>query len=495
MSTDPKLFQPAAPAPSPATKPATPAREPAAKATTATHPRRPWRDNIEAVTMAIIMAVMLKYFIVEAYKIPTGSMQPTLMGNEETGIYDRIIVDKLSFHFRDPERFEVVVFKYPLDRSKNFIKRVCGMPDEELRIENGDLWTRKKPDEPWKILRRPPPIQREVWKRLDPDDARYATWRVDGPRWTSHTRAAVEARGDGSARIPNDGASVVDNYRDGYPGKMGSAIIRRQAGGHPVGDLRVEGKVKPLAGCKLVTIELREGNRRYKLELPGPAAGDDAKPAIRTEGLPSSSDWKLPTSVDAPRAWKLSAGKSISFGAQNMDDMLELDVDGDKLLELEIPSAADQASSITLRQDGDGADFTDLETYRDIYYTNEHGTTQFKIPPGSYVMLGDNTQDSSDSREWLFGKYRIGDQVIRGNWRRNDAQAPNPWEVTGDPEGTRVFFRDEWGELHTFFQKPNMIPEFEPAPFVPRNLIVGRAVIVFWPLVPSMNVWRLKWVH
>ena len=43
----------------------------------AEHHRRPWRDNIEAVVMAIIMAVMLKYFIVEAYQIPTGSMQPT----------------------------------------------------------------------------------------------------------------------------------------------------------------------------------------------------------------------------------------------------------------------------------------------------------------------------------------------------------------------------------------------------------------------------------
>jgi signal peptidase I len=494
MSTDPKLSPAPPAAPSPATKPAV-TIEPRSRAKPAAHPRRPWRDNIEAVTMAIIMAVMLKYFIVEAYKIPTGSMQPTLMGNEDTGIYDRIIVDKLSFHFRDPDRFEVVVFKYPLDRSKNFIKRVCGMPGEELKIENGDLWTRKSEQEPWKILRRPAPIQREVWKRLDPDEVRYASWHVEGPRWTSRSRALVEARGDGYARIPNDGGSVMDSYRDGYPGTMGRAIQRRAPAVHPVGDVRVEGNVRALPGCKLVTIELREGERRYKLELPGPAASDAAKPVIRVEGLPTPSEPKLESSVEAPRAWKLAAGKSISFGAQNMDDMLELDVDGDKLLELEIPPALDQASTITLRQDGEGADFTDLETYRDIYYTSDRGTTLFKIPPGSYVMLGDNTQDSSDSREWLFGKYHVGDQVIRGNWRSNDPQAPNPFIDSADPEGRRVFFRDEWGELHTFFQKPNVVPEFEQAPFVPRNLIVGRAVIVFWPLVPSMNVWRVKWVH
>jgi signal peptidase I len=465
-------------------------------------PRRPWRDNIEAVTMAIVMAVMLKYFIVEAYKIPTGSMQPTLMGNDETGIFDRIIVDKLSFHFRDPERFEVVVFKYPLDRSKNFIKRLCGMPGEWMKIENGDLWTRKGDADEWKILRRPPGVQREVWKRIDPEDGRYSNWKTTSARWTSHSRDAVEARGDGTARIPNDEGSIVDNYSDGYPGKLGRMISGRHPGGHPgghpVGDLRVEGKVEALAGCRLVTVELREGSRRYKLEIPGPAASDDAKPAIRTEGLPTSREWTLPTSTVAERAWKLPAKKSIRFAAQNMDDMLELDLDGDKTLELEIPAAADQKSSITLKQEGEGADFSDLETFRDIYYTNEAKVTQFKIPDDCYVMLGDNTQDSSDSREWQFGKYRVGDEVIRGNWRPIDAMSPNPAEVTGEPEGTRIFFRDEWGELHTFFPKPGTVPELEAAPFVRRNLIVGRAVIVFWPLwpfVPAINMSRLKWVH
>src|SRR6185295_15762513 len=165
--------------------------------------RRPWRDNIEAIVMAIVMAVMLKYFIVEAYQIPTGSMQPTLMGSDEAGIKDRIIVDKFSFHFRDPERFEVVVFKYPLDRSKNFIKRICGMPDEQLKISYGDLWTRTDPNQEWKVLRRPRAVQREVWKRLDRDDARFERWKPDGDArtWTIDGRSSVLARGDGSVRL------------------------------------------------------------------------------------------------------------------------------------------------------------------------------------------------------------------------------------------------------------------------------------------------------
>ena len=82
--------------------------------------RRVWRDNLEAFTMALVVAVMLKYFVVEAYRIPSGSMQPTLMGWNDGrggGLFDRVLVDKLSYHQRDPERFEVVVFQFPLDRS------------------------------------------------------------------------------------------------------------------------------------------------------------------------------------------------------------------------------------------------------------------------------------------------------------------------------------------------------------------------------------------
>ena len=65
--------------------------------------------------MAIAMALFLKHFVIEAYKIPSGSMQPTLIGDEDADIKDRILVDKLSYAFRDPRRWEVAVFRYPLD--------------------------------------------------------------------------------------------------------------------------------------------------------------------------------------------------------------------------------------------------------------------------------------------------------------------------------------------------------------------------------------------
>src|SRR5262245_25286422 len=97
--------------------------------------RHRWRENIEALVMAIVVALLFKYFVLEISKIPSGSMQPTLMGNPETGVFDRTLVDKLAYQFRDPRRFEIVVFKHPLERSRIMVKRLVGMPGEELKIE------------------------------------------------------------------------------------------------------------------------------------------------------------------------------------------------------------------------------------------------------------------------------------------------------------------------------------------------------------------------
>jgi signal peptidase I len=459
-------------------------------------PRRPWRDNIEAIVMAIIMAVMLKYFVVEAYQIPTGSMQPTLMGNDETGIKDRIIVDKLSFHFRDPERFEVVVFRYPLDRSKNFIKRICGMPSEQLKIERGDLWTRKNASDAWQVLRRPVPIQREVWKRIHTQDARYQAWRPDpeAKGWTLHGRDGLSARGPGSVRLPSDGGSVVDAYRDGYPGGMGEAIARSRAahGSNPIGDLRLVGEVRALPGCDWVELLLREGNRRYRFVLPGPTAKAEERPRIVAEGLPDSARGEGVVTL-AAEAFRLTAGRSTDFAVQNMDDLLTLELDGRVIAEMEIPSAQDQASNFGIRVEGEGADFSELEVYRDIFYTEDGTKSDFDIPADSYVMFGDNTQDSSDSRFWSLVSYDLGKEG--GRVRGNHFPPQNPVMVPGGEEGVRVFLRDEWGNLRDFPLPTDQVPQYEFAPFVRRDMIVGRAVAVFWPISFALRVWRLQWIH
>jgi len=463
-----------------------------------------WRDNIEAITMAVIMAVMLKYFIVEAYKIPTGSMQPTLMGNDETGIKDRILVDKLSYHFREPERWEVTVFKYPLDLSKNFIKRMCGVGPEDLKIENGDLWTRpfsngEESGEPWTILRRPLPVQREIWKALFPGQDGLPGWKaLGGARSWGVEGSTVVARGDGSLRYPPSG-SVMDDYRHGYPLTVRKAIrTNHLSSQRPVGDLRVAGRVEALAGCESVKIELREGSRRYMFTLPGPAAQEGTSLRIEAEELVTSFGSPLAQAREAlgEGGWRLEAGDAIEFSLQNMDDLLTLEIEGLEDLELEIPAATDQSSAIFLHVEGEGADFEDLMVYRDIHYVGDSmKRDRWSIPEDQYVMLGDNTQDSSDAREWTLNRiqYPAGTGPIhRGNHRGNNE---NPRVVPGMPGGAMEWFRDEFGELHNWRAAESDRLSPVDVSFVPRELITGRAVVVFWPFKPSFKLWRLQWIH
>jgi len=459
--------------------------------------RSPWRDNIEAFAVAVIMAVVLKYFVLEAYKIPTGSMQPTLMGNEETGIFDRVLVDKLSFKFRDPERFEVATFKYPLDRAKNFIKRILGMPGEQLWIAHGDVWTRQSEREPWRALRRPRPVQLETWKPLD------LSREGDSPSWTGESRASsawdfgprtLTARGDGRARFAGRAGSIMDNYTDGYArGLQGKIAARGASGQNPVGDLRVEGSVRADADCKSIAVELFEGSRRYRIEIPGPAAAADATPTISAADLGPQPDARI-AREGRGKPYRLPAGKAVEFGAQNLDDELSLDIEGDVVLALEIELASDQHSSAWITNQGGSAEFSELQVYRDIYYTEGRGESKYVIPPGNYFMMGDNTQDSSDSREWsMYVMEATIDgmkQELRGNNRYRENPVQQPSEL-----GSTTWFRDQWGELFVLPTQDCRALPAENSPLVPRELMTGRALLVFWPFSWEHRVARLKWIH
>ncbi|MCP3940845.1 MAG: signal peptidase I [Desulfobacteraceae bacterium] len=110
-----------------------------------------WRENIEAIVIAIIIAMFIRTFIVQAFKIPSGSMLETLQ------IGDQILVNKFIYgvkipftngktliHVKDPQRGDIVVFKYPDDPSKDFIKRVIGVGGDTLEIINKRLYVNDK---------------------------------------------------------------------------------------------------------------------------------------------------------------------------------------------------------------------------------------------------------------------------------------------------------------------------------------------------------------
>jgi signal peptidase I len=460
-----------------------------------TKPPHKWRENIEALLMAIVVALLFKYFVLEISKIPSGSMQPTLMGHPETATFDRTVVDKLTYRYRDPERFEIVVFKHPLEQSRIMVKRLVGMPGEELKIENGDLFVKPVGGE-WRNLRRPPAVMEAMWRSLAGRDPRRAAWAVvrGGKDWRVDGDA-IRARGEGAARFHEKAGPILDGYADGYPLALVPKIAARdpRTGQNPVGDLRLEGELTMLAGTKSLVLELTEGQRVYEFTLPGDTAPDGATPMIRARDTVAKSE----SEARGP-ALRLAAGAAHDFAVENLDDRLALFLDGEEVAALEIAPSAAQAASLTLSVDGAGADLAGLEVFRDIYYLQpDRRAWSVVIPEGSYVMLGDNTQDSADGRLWKAKSYSFGSAeqptLARGNYREENENPSFGTLADGTPA---IRFRDHYGERH-WFARTEVLSESFPGnePLVGRELILGRVLAVFWPIRPMDGLWRVGWTR
>jgi signal peptidase I len=90
--------------------------------------RRSIRKCVGELLCVLLLTVVVRTFVVQAFTIPSGSMLPTLQ------IGDDVLVEKVSYAFRPIQRRDVIVFKYPRDEHLDFVKRVIGLPGETLEI-------------------------------------------------------------------------------------------------------------------------------------------------------------------------------------------------------------------------------------------------------------------------------------------------------------------------------------------------------------------------
>lgn len=99
-------------------------------------PKPWWRETIETILWALVLALILRTFVIQAFWIPSGSMIPTL----EPG--DRVLVLKFWYSLPklEPKRGQIVVFKYPVDPRRDFVKRVIGVPGDTVEIRNGTVF-------------------------------------------------------------------------------------------------------------------------------------------------------------------------------------------------------------------------------------------------------------------------------------------------------------------------------------------------------------------
>jgi len=90
-------------------------------------------DIAKIAVVALVLALTVRYFLVQPFFVEGASMEP----NFETGEY--LLIDEVSYHFKSVSRGEVVVFHYPLDASKYYIKRIVGLPGETIEVKNGKV--------------------------------------------------------------------------------------------------------------------------------------------------------------------------------------------------------------------------------------------------------------------------------------------------------------------------------------------------------------------
>jgi signal peptidase I len=513
----------------------------------------PIRVNLESFGVAILAAVLLKWFCIEAYQIPTSSMQPTLMGSSEAHVYDRILVDKLVQTLREPERWDIMVFRYPLQKNQNYVKRLVGMPNDRLSIAGGNVYqvTDKDGKRSYAVLRKPDDLQAAMWKEVYP--ARCVVrgeGKALGALLAGSPARAVAEDGDRFVldvetearlyvRIDADGG-FVDLVWDGYPTATAAAIRQEtQQQRRPqeiVPDARLRATVERDAGVAEVAFEIdvvRPG--RDRLTYAFVVRGDKGRLVVRGKGtqvLGESPEF----------ACELPAGAATELGFAHVDDQLIAWRDGDELQRFDTaawpcrdgcevggPTATGDhcvVPQIVCRGRGK-VRVDDLRIDRDQHYTRAGSPEVIEVPDAHYFMMGDNTLQSVDSRDWTAVSIGVtpdgkvvppdtpGARTVRGNKRAMPLSRPPDRDETpiAIPSERAIVMIDEYGEIlrlqadvgADWGERIAFVPEgakngqgeWSPpetkVPFVRREDVQGRALLVFYPMRPFSWLFGSNW--
>jgi signal peptidase I len=454
------------------------------------------------------MAMIIRCFSIEVYKIPTGSMEPTLHGDYENG--DRVIADKFTLLFMPIKRFDVLLFRFPLDKSTNFIKRIVGLPNEELMIKRGDLYSRPKGTDKFVIAKKPLKTQESIWipfynKWNGSEEQLTETWELSEekyyPSGSEHKiqNGKLYLQGDNLIRYKY---SIRDKY-DWSSGK------------HEVSDIKFSFRVRAEQNGGEIgsTIKTPCGNFTLRL-YPQQIQPINSQSSMASNNvLPPCSNVlehyiASGNSIKSlPIDMKVEPGKDYFVEILNFDGSIYVKINKkliqqyDYITFLEENDRPDKDYSfnqVSLEVKKNSVELWDFKIDRDIYYASDYDSRSILkeneplvIPDGKYVAIGDNIPNSKDSRIWRMRTITLKN----GKVIKCDAE-PSSDSYQDSGRMIRVL-RDKrtnrggdiWGMSHVTNKDDVVSNDVEPYPFVSSNEIFGRALLIYWPLP------RLKFIR
>ena len=135
-------------------------------------PKSQAREWAEAIVIALVLALFIRTFIVQAYKIPSGSMEDTLLVGDHLLVNKFLygtripFTDKKILAIREPARGDIIVFKYPNNENVDYIKRVIGLPGDVVEVKDKKVYVNgKKLDEPYTVFKDKDIIPRKLQPR------------------------------------------------------------------------------------------------------------------------------------------------------------------------------------------------------------------------------------------------------------------------------------------------------------------------------------------
>ena len=536
--------------------------------------------SFQSMIVAFVIAMAARSFVAEGFVIPTGSMAPTLRGQHvlmrgpQTGgefavglrpgasesIYnavlnnsadrllgprfpgtakseawsmkprqgDRILTHKTLYHFRDPRRWEVVVFRNPANpfgRAPTYIKRLCGLPNERLWIVDGDLFTAPRvTDGPldwdaFQIQRKPDWVQRALWvpvydQRQDhggmstPDGfgafvPKGDDWSLEGPVWSFRGEQPTQLEWNRRAReFTNWNAYNVGFQMNDRGRKLGISYPTPE----PIADLAFEANWTPSSEAGSLRWILEANQHRFEVERiadvvrvrmrddvwaeEGPDAGwtewksatvDPVAPDVPNRMTVWHADQRLTVwhegepILELPYDW--SARERLGFSRKRLVTSDELNT----LRQGDTPSTGDPveapvAKSAVLKLEFSGGPCTlqDVQVARDLYHRAQRNSDRTDSNPARPEVL-----DRCSPTGWGFGTHPSNLAEL----------GPDQFLMMGDNSGASHDGR--------FLGAPSPFVStmVDEAPYVVhRDLLVGRAWCVYFPWLLPLGGDGPTWV-